>query len=784
MGNNENYIKNLKTLKASFPDIWQKVKTTEATLDKSLVQAVVSKSGLANLLINDEYLYNQENPLDEAFAFIDQFKNIDSHSDILFYGCGLGYQIKAFRERYPDKPFNIYEPVPEIFYQFLHHADLGQYPPDSLKSIYIESHPDDPDMFCFSLVKKIRSSILIIDHPFYKKAFPDKHQAFFSHFEKHLRERRMSLATCSTFQKRWTINSMKNLAEVLSSPNILLEKKGFFKNKPALLVASGPSLEEEIENVRKIRTNGSAYIFAVGTAVNALVKRGIYPHAACTYDPSEENRIVCKEVLARDIQSIPLIFGSTVGYETLETYPGSKMHMLINQDTPASYFLKPLKGRELEYVNDAASIAVIALQLLFKLGFNPIILVGQNLAYLHGKNYTAGCTYPSYETVLADSNDAIPVKGVDGKEVLSNSSFISMRLQLENYLSSSQEIKVINTTKGGAEIKGTKFQPLAKVMKEYLRKPVVEEDWAKMNKHCYDPEHLLAQNLNMENAKEKISALLDRCMHDLTKIGEVATSDDLISIERSYEQFNLSMENLRSNLFFSIFVTPMSRVELEFLLLSIPEISGERDPAKKAQMMEKEFRPYLKTCEQDINTILPLFQELNNSIRQYYQNYQLQKKAASIKLLLLDADGILTDGSVYYSASGEELKRFNVKDRVGILRLQELGIKTVLIIPEGEEVLKNAAKKLGVNDTVCGNRNIERIISDIKKNFLLDDTAIACLFNDLCHPELFRTTGLSIAMKNASEGFRQDVDYILTTCCGEGVILEIAEIIAKSKSQY
>jgi len=224
----------------------------------------------------------------------------------------------------------------------------------------------------------------------------------------------------------------------------------------------------------------------------------------------------------------------------------------------------------------------------------------------------------------------------------------------------------------------------------------------------------------------------------------------------------------------------MSRVELEFLILAIPEVSRERDPEKKAQLMEKTFRPYLSVCEKDINSIIPLFQELTDSIQRHYQMYLVYKKAELTKLLLLDLDGILTDGAVYYSASGDELKKFNYKDRAGILRLKEQGIKPLLITTKEDPMLKTAAEKFGITDIVAGDKEI--IIADIQRKYSLDYTEMACLFNDLSRPELFRQVGLSCAVKNAFSGLRQGVDFVLTTNGGDGAIAEIAELFAAAKT--
>lgn len=770
---------NMEILKESFPELWQKFSEQEDTLDKDLVGPVTNKEGLTTLQVENNYIHDKKNPLQEGIAFIEQFDNINNHSDILFYGIGLGYHIKAFVERYPNKPFSIYEPVPEVFYQFLCHTDLKQFSLHLVKYFYLENKPDDPDKFFSNLVKRIRSSILIIDLPAYRSIFPQKRQGFFSSFENHLRDRCNSLATYSAFQKRWTINSVKNFIQVLNSPNILLEKKDFFKNTPALLVASGPSLEAEIENLKKIRDNGLAYIFTVGTALNALVKCGIYPHAACTYDPSDENQIVCKEVLEKGLKSIPLIFGSTVGYETLEKYPGPKMHMLINQDTLAAFYLKPQSGERLEFVSDAASISMITLQLLHKLGFNPIILVGQNLAYLDGKNYMSGSTYPLHEANQTELKSAVLVKDVYGNEVPSSNSYLRMRLQIENYLSCFQDANVINTTKNGAHIEGTRFQILDEVMKDYLPNRVVEDDWQIPLNCSYDLEYLITQNQIMKNACANVTQLLDKCKLDLDNIVTLASSGDSINIEQSYDKFNLSMENLRTNQFFTTFITPMSRVELELLLLAIPEISQDRDPIKKAQMMEKEFRPYLTVCEQDIDTIIPLFQELNNTIQQYDKIYSVQKKTARTKILLLDCDGILTDGASYYSASGEELKKFSYKDRAGIILLRKKGIQTLLINPEDNPVIKHAALKLGIDTIFSGEQ--KGIVKTVLEKYALDYAEVACIFNDLSDLKLLEQVGLSFAVKNASPELQQEVDYVLAADGGQGAIFEIAELLTKDK---
>ncbi|MEA1961526.1 MAG: 6-hydroxymethylpterin diphosphokinase MptE-like protein [Bacillota bacterium] len=775
------YLENMKLLKDSFPDAWKKMSEIEGQLDKDLVRSVPSKKGSTTLLVGQMFLHNENNPIQEAKEIIENHKNTEDHSDILFYGIGLGYHIKAFIKQYPNASFDIYEPVPEVFHQFLCYTDLTQIPRHLIKNIYIESHAEDPLKFCSSFVRKIRNSVLIIELPAYKSIFPEKRQNFYTQFENHIRERSASVNTNSAFEKRWTINSTKNFIQVLNTPDILLDKKGSFKNKPAIIVASGPSLEEEIENLRTIKEAGLAYIFSVGTALNTLVQHEIYPDAACTYDPTEKNQVICKEVLEKAIKSIPLIFGSTVGYETLEKYPGPKMHMLISQDSLAAFYLKPGSKEGNELIHDATTIALITLQLLYKLGFSPIVLAGQNLAYRDKKVYAAGSTFHPHEANEKVLENAVMVKDVYGNQVASNHSFIRMRQQIEVYLSHHKDANVINTTKYGAHIEGTRFQNLDELMKEQLLDRFVEDNWLESGNCSYDIEYLIEQSHIMNGAYAEVNQLLERCQLNLDIISQLADSSDSIRINQSYEEFNLSMDELRKNHFFATFITPMNRVELEFLMLAVPGISAERDPILKAQMMEKEFRLYLLNCEQDINAISPVFQEMSQSIHSFYTDYIIHKKVAMTKVLLIDCDGVLTDGANYYSASGAELKKFNFKDRSGILRLHEKGIQTLLINPEADLVIENAAEKMGIRTVYSGTEDKKQIIATVLKEYALDYTEIACIFNDMSDLELFKQAGLSFAVKNASKEVQHVVDYVLTVNGGQGAIFEIAELLTADK---
>ncbi|NPV89921.1 MAG: DUF115 domain-containing protein [Firmicutes bacterium] len=633
--------------------------------------------------------------------------------------------------------------------------------------------------YCASIVNLVRKSVLVIDLPAYGCIFPEKRQLFFPQFEKQLDNRRFSLTTLAAYQKRWTINSINNLQQILETPNLLLEAKDRFKSKPAVMVASGPSLEAEIENLRHIREKGLAYIFSIGSAINTLVQNDIHPHGACTYDPSEENQIVCLEVLEKGIHSIPLIFGSTVGFETLVKYPGPKIHMLISQDALAAFYLKPLDGKEKQSVNDAATIAVITLQLLYKLGFDPIVLVGQNLSYLDGKNYASGSTYSSHESSQAEVQGAVLVKDVYGGEIQSNQSFIRMRQQIESYLSHYRDRDIINTTRQGAHIEGTRFQSLKEVINDRLRDRVVEERRLEWTGCSYDLEHLIQQSRVVNRAFLSVAEQIRKCKNNLDNISELAENQDLGKVQRSYDQFNQSMETLRNNPFFATFISPMNRVELELLILAVPNISRERESRAKARLMEQEFRPFLLGCEQDLNNIASQFREMDQSIQKFYRIQTNRKKAARIKALLVDGS-TLTDGGEYHSTFGETFMRFSTRDRDGITKLRDRGVITLLANPQANPIIDTVAIKWGMK-ILPGASGVEQMIAAVQGKYAFTLMEIACIFNDRKDLSRIKDVGLSFTVGDAPLDLRRKVDHVLSAKGGQGAIEEIAELFIENR---
>ena len=152
-------------------------------------------------------------------------------------------------------------------------------------------------------------------------------------------------------------------------------------------------------------------------------------------------------------------------------------------------------------------------------------------------------------------------------------------------------------------------------------------------------------------------------------------------------------------------------------------------------------------------------------------------KSGVIKLLITDCDGVLTDGGMYYTEKGDELKKFNTKDGMGLEQLKNAGIKRGVITGEDTRIVVNRAEKLRLDYIYKGVKDKLSVLKEIaaKEGITLDQTAyIGDDCNDL---ECIRAAGLGIAVADAAETVKEAADYILTAKGGCGAVREAAELI-------
>ena len=163
---------------------------------------------------------------------------------------------------------------------------------------------------------------------------------------------------------------------------------------------------------------------------------------------------------------------------------------------------------------------------------------------------------------------------------------------------------------------------------------------------------------------------------------------------------------------------------------------------------------------------------------------ELYSKAKKIKFVLTDNDGVLTDTGVYYSENGEELKKYSVRDGMGVERLRKiLKIETGIITRERSGLIKKRAKKLKIKELYTGVKNKDRILSEILQKYKLKKENIAYIGDDENDIALLKQAGLSASPADGMKSVKNMVDYLCDNKGGDGAFREFAELIIELKKE-
>ncbi|HWK04656.1 MAG TPA: HAD-IIIA family hydrolase [Puia sp.] len=162
---------------------------------------------------------------------------------------------------------------------------------------------------------------------------------------------------------------------------------------------------------------------------------------------------------------------------------------------------------------------------------------------------------------------------------------------------------------------------------------------------------------------------------------------------------------------------------------------------------------------------------------------KFKERAAQIKLLLTDVDGVLTDNGVYYSEAGEVMKRFSIRDGMGVERLRKLcGIETGIITGELSPSVARRAEKLGIVELHLGVKDKLGKLSEILERTGLQWSEIAYIGDDVNDLEVLEKAGLSACPADAMDSVRYKVDYVCANKGGYGAFREFAEWLIKGRS--
>ncbi|HEY7531556.1 MAG TPA: HAD hydrolase family protein [Nitrospiraceae bacterium] len=160
----------------------------------------------------------------------------------------------------------------------------------------------------------------------------------------------------------------------------------------------------------------------------------------------------------------------------------------------------------------------------------------------------------------------------------------------------------------------------------------------------------------------------------------------------------------------------------------------------------------------------------------------LRSKLRLIRLFATDVDGVLTDGGMYYAESGDEWKKFNTRDGMGIKLLQKAGLITAIVTQERTKLVARRGEKLAIPEVHQGAMDKLSVVREMVERYGITLDQVAYIGDDINDLETLRSVGFSAAPADGLPPVLAEVDYVCRKKGGEGAVREIVDMILEAQS--
>ncbi len=162
----------------------------------------------------------------------------------------------------------------------------------------------------------------------------------------------------------------------------------------------------------------------------------------------------------------------------------------------------------------------------------------------------------------------------------------------------------------------------------------------------------------------------------------------------------------------------------------------------------------------------------------------IEERIKNIKLLILDVDGILTDGRIIYDNFGDTVKIFDVRDGLGLVLLKRANIKVAIVSAGKSRAVTRRARELKVTRVYQGIRDKLKIYNKLLRKFRLKDDEVCYMGDDLTDVPVMKRVGLAIGVPNSIDEVQRISHYITSHNGGRGAVREAADLILRTQGKW
>jgi hypothetical protein len=557
--------KNMEVLEKRYPDFALRVRNARDNPSYKLIRA---KNGMPNILIKGDSrfftLYDNDDPVR---CCDDYLKRLDlKYAPILiFMGLGLGYHLdrycKLIGERAGTREIVVFEKDVEVFRLALKTGDFRQIFSNPDIHFFVGEAPEETyvkvkaKILSKSKVKIALKSLKIIPLPASVMFSGGYYEKILSVLKKAARQVMVLTGNDSLDSFVGLENMLTNVRHVLANPgiNAVSEK---FQGRPGVLVAAGPSLNKNMHLLKELQDR--ALIISCDASFLPLMKKGIRPHLVTSLERTPGVDLFYSGI--ENFSGIYFIALPILMPEVLDAFKGRKF--IAYRAFSHFNWLEEEKGS----LAVGTSVANLAFKILAQLGCDPIILIGQDLAYAEdGDTHVKGNIFGSSNEHIK-KKPTIELEGNNGKPVKSEKLWEIMKYTYEEDVSAYKG-RCINATEGGAKILGTEIMSFKEAISRYCTEDfeprlILDEAYSNFEKNADTEEKITGirkrakeSRRKMEDSIEKFKDALNASSQAEKQIirpflaGDVHTVDmDLLrSIERRFldlTEFLCSDKNL------------------------------------------------------------------------------------------------------------------------------------------------------------------------------------------------------------------------------------------------
>lgn len=557
----EIYQRNLDLLIKLYPNIYKILDCEQENID---VKVNNSKDGNKSLIIKKDnrklYIHGKMSPIYDAKNWADSLE-IKDDSVIIVFGFGLGYHINEIIKRISENnKLILIEPNISIFKEAIKCTDYTEiFACQNLYlligDIYEQKKSLWGVMTWYDFGKIITNKI-----PNYDKLFVNEYINFLNLVKDLNIYLRYDRNTSLYFSKRWQENVFKNFSYLFNSTYIS-DFFNLFIGKPVIIVSAGPSLSKNVKYLKYAKEH--AVIICVGTALKVLLKEKIEPDFIVTLDGGIANYKHFQDI---NYNNIPVIYIPIVNYHILDNHSGKKIITLANDNYINEIFDK--YNIEVGKLSMGQSVANFAFSIAQAIGGDPIIFIGQDLAFTDNKSHSTGTLYEKIEIaenidIGKENSKYLMVEDIYGNEVLTDRGLYGFLTWFENAIANDRSNrKYIDATEGGAKIKGTTIMSLEDVIETYCKENLNVTDNINRifdNRKKFPKEYLNEIIEEISEIKDSFNQILQVCkkaknisseLYDIyatnrydsvkkinTKVNKLQDLDD--EITENIESFNL-----------------------------------------------------------------------------------------------------------------------------------------------------------------------------------------------------------------------------------------------------